>query len=181
MICQISYCEKVYAPGVFKRSMCNAHYLKWRKYGDPEHIAERKSLSKETRQKISNALVGNTNGRFRVGILHTDEAKKKMSISAKPGIARGPRDLPEECSYGAAHIWLRRHHVKTGNCEVCSEKRHTQWANISGNYKRNRDDYWELCVPCHKLFDYSRLIEQADPKIMGVIKMKLKQLKDTSE
>ncbi|MEN6567167.1 MAG: hypothetical protein ABFC57_12805 [Veillonellales bacterium] len=28
-----------------------------------------------------------------------------------------------------------------------------EWANISGEYKRSRSDYMELCPSCHRLFD----------------------------
>lgn len=29
----------------------------------------------------------------------------------------------------------------------------TEWANLSGEYRRDLSDYIELCVPCHRLKD----------------------------
>ena len=28
-----------------------------------------------------------------------------------------------------------------------------EWANISGEYKREREDYIAICVPCHRKLD----------------------------
>jgi hypothetical protein len=59
--------------------------------------------------------------------------------------------------YGALHSWVRRHRGKPTKCEICgvssSEKR-LQWANKSGKYLRNLNDFRPLCPSCHKKFDY---------------------------
>jgi hypothetical protein len=36
---------------------------------------------------------------------------------------------------------------------VCGRARYTEWANISGAYLRDLDDYAEMCKPCHSEFD----------------------------
>lgn len=58
-------------------------------------------------------------------------------------------------SYGALHMWLNKYHPKAGRCEECGAERPTEWAN-TGAYTRRREDYRELCKPCHKAFDDRR-------------------------
>ncbi len=61
-------------------------------------------------------------------------------------------------SYNAIHLWVALHFGKPQECEHCgtSEKRMYHWANKSGNYLRDRDDWFRLCVPCHRKFDYGK-------------------------
>ena len=58
-----------------------------------------------------------------------------------------------EIAYSPLHDWVRRHKVKTGTCRGCGRKAVTQWANISGVYLRDLDDFTELCNPCHRELD----------------------------
>lgn len=57
-------------------------------------------------------------------------------------------------SYNTIHVWMLRHHPKSGICEMCGEKRKTQWSNKDMKYTRNIEDWQELCASCHKLYDY---------------------------
>lgn len=43
-----------------------------------------------------------------------------------------------------------------GICENCKQSKKTQWANISGEYKRELNDWAELCAACHALIDGGR-------------------------
>jgi len=61
--------------------------------------------------------------------------------------------------YDAIHKWVRRHKEKVGICSQCGvgyagSPFHTEWANISGIYRRELDDYIELCKSCHFKLDY---------------------------
>lgn len=57
-------------------------------------------------------------------------------------------------TYSAVHEHLRVHHPKSGECQKCHARRHTEYALIHGKtYSRNRLDYLELCVPCHRRYD----------------------------
>src|SRR4051812_42555426 len=59
----------------------------------------------------------------------------------------------DDAGYSAIHMWLKIHKQKTGVCENCGEagkSGKTQFANISGEYKRDTDDYAELCPSCHR-------------------------------
>jgi|ERR1700719_944878 len=63
-------------------------------------------------------------------------------------------------SYSAKHKWVYR---KKGKAEYCSfnpyhiAKRY-EWANISGVYLRDIDDYAQLCRKCHH--EYDRIIKK---------------------
>ena len=59
--------------------------------------------------------------------------------------------------YAAKHIWLSKYYkVDKVNCEHCgidNNNSRLEWSNISGDYKRSRDDYRVLCTACHQQYD----------------------------
>lgn len=68
-----------------------------------------------------------------------------------------------EAGYSAIHKWVYKHFGKaTPPCEHCHTdpgigrdgRSKMQWANISGEYKRTREDWLRLCPPCHKKYDF---------------------------
>lgn len=71
----------------------------------------------------------------------------------------------DKAGYDAIHRWLRNNKERTGECEFCAKtpppakdgRASTHFANISGEYRRDIDDYLELCVSCHKTFDHLRM------------------------
>jgi hypothetical protein len=103
------------------------------------------------------------------------EAKDKMSKKMKGRklsqeriekmktyVARGenhPLWKGDSASYASIHMWLARHLEKTGICQKCfkyfgiDKGSGTQWANISGRYKREFDDFIEVCRLCHEKMD----------------------------
>lgn len=61
-----------------------------------------------------------------------------------------------DVGYTALHLWVSKHKVRSGVCEPCGARpagKGTEFANISGEYKRDIEDYIELCCSCHKVFD----------------------------
>lgn len=79
--------------------------------------------------------------------------ERTPEVRAKQSGVNHPRWQGEETSYKNLHLWLAKMKEKTGICSSCSQERYTQWANISGEYRRDPDDFIELCVPCHKRYD----------------------------
>lgn len=59
----------------------------------------------------------------------------------------------EGVGYDALHDWVRRHKGKPQKCEHCSSVRNLNWANISWEYKRELDDWMQLCSKCHHAYD----------------------------
>lgn len=63
----------------------------------------------------------------------------------------------DDASYYAKHIWVGNNFGRPNFCEHCKSKdeKMYHWANISGEYKRIREDWKRLCVSCHKKYDLS--------------------------
>jgi len=82
------------------------------------------------------------------------EFKKGQKVGNKNNKWKG-----EEASYFAKHIWANNHFGRPRFCEhcKCSSRKMYHWANISKEFKRERDDWLRLCVSCHKKFDLDRL------------------------
>jgi hypothetical protein len=97
----------------------------------------------EIRAKISAALKG---------VPHTEERREaaRRRIGERAGAWKGDAATKE-----AKHMWLARHHPKTGRCEECDTEGPTQYAFLRhpAAYTRNREDYAELCVLCHRRLD----------------------------
>lgn len=55
--------------------------------------------------------------------------------------------------YRALHRYIERKYGKPVICEECGATEKLNWANISGEYKRDRDDWKQLCSSCHKIHD----------------------------
>lgn len=59
----------------------------------------------------------------------------------------------EEISYNGLHKWLNKNYPKNNICNHCGKKSKTDYANISGKYKRDIKDFIELCRKCHIEYD----------------------------
>src|SRR5215467_3164342 len=70
-----------------------------------------------------------------------------------PDFKRGQWEDGHIGPYFALHRWVRQNKVKTGQCRGCGRKIRTEWANISGLYFRDLDDFAELCKACHMELD----------------------------
>ena len=63
----------------------------------------------------------------------------------------------EKVSYRSLHKWVCRYKGKPKQCSNCGkivQNRGIHWANISGEYKRDLNDYIRLCALCHRRFDH---------------------------
>lgn len=63
--------------------------------------------------------------------------------------------------YSALHNWVKRRLGKAGSCIKCLSNENIQWSNISNEYKRDLDDWQQLCVKCHKEYDKQQRIIKA--------------------
>ncbi len=117
-------------------------------------------LSLEYRKKISISLMGNKNSigctPWNKGISWITPEHKEKIRSASSGekniMWRG-----DNVGYDALHNWVVRKLGKPMSCTVCGIKNlktiQYQWANISGKYKRDLNDWKRMCSKCHKLYD----------------------------
>lgn len=57
--------------------------------------------------------------------------------------------------YVYLHKWVEKNLGKPKRCEICGRNNLSRyhWANKSGKYKRNLNDWVRLCAKCHSRFD----------------------------
>lgn len=58
--------------------------------------------------------------------------------------------------YSVLHRWVQKHLGVATICSTCfrtSNKTRLEWANLSGKYKRELDDWLPMCRSCHMKFD----------------------------
>lgn len=57
--------------------------------------------------------------------------------------------------YTFLHRWVKKHKVTPQMCEACgtTETRRYEWANVSGEYRQDLDDFKRLCRACHIKYD----------------------------
>lgn len=97
-------------------------------------------------------------GHNRLGMKVTAETRAKLSGESN-GQWRG-----DDVSYHALHMWVYKNKQRLGTCEKCGAQPEpyagmevgTDFANVSGEYRRDVDDWIELCRPCHSEFDKAR-------------------------
>lgn len=67
---------------------------------------------------------------------------------------------PDEKKYQEIHYWIRKNYGKATICEKDNSHKSSryEWANISGEYRRDISDYMQLCPACHKKMDSERTI-----------------------
>lgn len=62
----------------------------------------------------------------------------------------------EDVGYRGLHVWVELVLGKPDTCTYCNKKgtgHNMHWANISKQYKRDKEDWVRLCPKCHKAFD----------------------------
>jgi hypothetical protein len=65
----------------------------------------------------------------------------------------------QSSKYRELHTWIVKNYGKANHCVFCdttTAKRY-DWANISGEYKKDINDYIQLCRSCHIDYDKNKL------------------------
>lgn len=135
----------------------------------------------QTSRYCSKECLGKHNSIIKKGIapyLMTDEIKKTIS-KAKKGISIWGGSRPgmewiigennnkwagDKVGYSGVHSWIKRNVKLAGKCSLCGTikktkdgRRYTHLANISHEYKRDTNDYIELCPSCNLNYDYGHI------------------------
>jgi hypothetical protein len=109
------------------------------------------AMSKEHKMNISKALKG---AKRRP---HTEEHKQKLSNKLKGRFTGEAHHAwkGESVGYYALHKWVYRQYGKANECEFVDEtcSTHFEWSNKSGDYKRDRSDWQQLCRSHHNRYD----------------------------
>lgn len=95
----------------------------------------------------------------RIGTRASKETKDKMA-AAKAGLRDEQTNnfKGDKVGYAGLHDYIKTRWGKAKMCERCGCKKPPQahhkhwfeWANITGVYDRNRENWQSLCVPCHR-------------------------------
>ena len=61
----------------------------------------------------------------------------------------------DNVGYHALHDWVKKHLGRPKYCEFCKSTvaKTYEWANKSGQYKRDLSDWYRLCRKCHSAYD----------------------------
>lgn len=83
---------------------------------------------------------------------------KGNKLPANWGGVRKAQNSPfwkgDNAGYWAIHTWVRKTLGRATKCSSCGEtNKRIEWANISGKYKRDINDWKQLCCKCHAKFD----------------------------
>jgi hypothetical protein len=112
------------------------------------------------------------------GKKHTEETKRKIARWKRPGhlfkkwmksLKRGVEASNwkgEDAAYGTIHAYIKRWFGNAVRCELCRTKNKRkikmkngrvrsrfEWSNKTGIYNRERKNWWQLCILCHRRFD----------------------------
>lgn len=82
--------------------------------------------------------------------------RRSASTEFRKGQNIGERNVNwkgDQVGYMAVHSWVHRNFGKADVCEECGSKNNVEWANISHEYKREREDWKKLCKKHHIRFD----------------------------
>ena len=79
-----------------------------------------------------------------------------------------PRWKGDKAHQKTIHQWIKRKYGKAKVCEVCGSTENIGWANKYHTYKREIEDWMQVCLSCHRKYD----IKNNDYRggIMGLLK-----------
>lgn len=92
---------------------------------------------------------GGEKGWFKKGIISWSKGKTDELSPVWKG---------NKIGYWGVHSWIERKLGKPKKCEFCGNTtaKRFEWANISGKYLRNKEDWKRLCKKCHSRYDYEQ-------------------------
>lgn len=130
-------------------------------------IKKRKPMSEATKEKLRQANKGQkawNKGKpapwARERMLKDNPAKRQENrkrMRENNPMSHGGQVAYKRKDYKAIHWWVGKNFGLSRKCEECGvideRPRMIHWANISGEYKKERSDWKRLCYKCHKEMD----------------------------
>ena len=112
---------------------------------------QKKERSLEHRKHLSESLKGRKS--WCKGLTKEDYRIKK--IADKISGSNHYNWKGEKVTYKSLHQWINKRFGRIQKCEKCGTTltKRFEWANKSGKYKRDRDDWMGLCTSCHHIYD----------------------------
>lgn len=77
-----------------------------------------------------------------------------------------PNYEPAKTTYMQIHKWVYKQAGRADHCQENEEhiSKRYEWANLSGNYRREMSDWKQLCKECHTKYD--NVIERGKKTLM---------------
>ncbi len=124
----------------------------------------KKELIKPSQYSYRQWEIRKTCDRFCAGKYRTitykmpDKIRNKISMTKKniyQDETKHPKWLGKNVGYSGIHLWIRKIYGSADHCEFNFIHKATRyhWANISGKYLRDINDWTQLCPTCHKQYD----------------------------
>lgn len=86
-----------------------------------------------------------------------DKEKMSKARTGRFSMENHPKWLGNKVGYDGLHDWVYKVLGAPMECvecgKVCQNNYQIHWANKSGKYKRDKNDWIRLCVKCHWLRD----------------------------
>ncbi len=82
--------------------------------------------------------------------------KNYWADKPRPTDENHPSWKGDAVKYQALHQWVSKHRGKATTCvyrDCRGNSSHYEWANISGEYRRDLNDFVQLCKSCHARYD----------------------------
>ncbi len=141
--CSVDECERP----AYSLGMCSMHYQRERAANAPPCLID----GCDRPGCAAYGWCGTHYSRWSKYGTTDDPPPRHYNVGKVPANFKG-----EDCGYDSLHQWVRRHAGKPTVCVECghdgSEHR-IEWANISGDYRRDLTDWRQMCVPCHRTHD----------------------------
>ena len=134
LICKNKFYDFPSGRKIFCSRKCKGKSMKGK---SPWNIG--KKLTEKHKQKLKNA--------WNYEKYITDSRNKKISQSKLS--EKNPMWKGNNVGYQALHNWIKRRKPKPNLCEECKENKPSDLANVSGEYKRDINDFEWLCRRCH--------------------------------
>ena len=127
----------------------------------PTGIYKRTESYKNKQREIA---LKNGYGKWMMGKKHTQETKEKMGLAHQGD--KNHNWLGIDVGYVSLHEWVNRKLGQPDTCEFCGELglkgQRIHWASKSREYKRDLNDWLQLCVSYHWKYDQSWLKRDRD-------------------
>lgn len=78
---------------------------------------------------------------------------QRRYLSEKQAGARNTNWHGTDITYYGLHCWIKRQLEKPITCAMCGQEKALDVANVSGEYRRDLDDWEWLCRQCHSWKD----------------------------
>jgi len=85
--------------------------------------------------------------------MHPQTIQTRIKISESKKFDKNYNWKGDNVGYSALHKWVYKNLGKAKMCVDCNTEKNVEWANISGEYKRDICDWEQLCRKCHMIKD----------------------------